>query len=322
MIRVLLCLVIFMLSKLKAQDALKEKAWKGDTTAIMQLVENYLIGLNNYPQNLDSAKTFLWLGVEKKHPDALYLAGVAYIRGTMYPQNLNKGIQFLEQSLQSGNAQAYVVLFELFANPDTSLFAVQTIKRDSSRALKYAHQAAQKQQSWAMYELGKAYYYGSGISKNDSLAVHWLDQAALRYHVKAQLLLGDWFFKGCTALGPDLLKSRYYYQLAEKNPYADIEDQTWGLVGVYNTYQIYKEFWNTASFIWYAFTFEDLRMPWDGNSQKFMLDREKYIREMEASQQKKIQEYQKKLKEREKYMQELLQEYGKKIRREISPVKD
>jgi hypothetical protein len=44
-----------------------------------------------------------------------------------------------------------------------------------------------------------------------------------------------------------------------------------------------------------------------------MLDREKYIRELEAAQKKKIHEYEKKLKEKEKIAKELM-EYAKQIR--------
>lgn len=300
---------------LYSQDILRERAWKGDTLSALQLCENYMLGLNGYPQNNDSAKIFLYLALEKKHPDAMYLAGVGYYRGFMFQKDVKKGLELLNQAADAGNLQALQVLFDIYANPDTSLFVDKKnfVKMDSALAVKYALRAAEKGQTWAMYELGYAYFQGSGTKKNDSLAIYWMDQAAQRMHSKAQLTLGDWFFKGVTQYGPDLLKSRHYYAMAEKNPYADIEDATWGLVGVHNTYQVFKEFYNFYAFVWYVFTLEDLRIPWDGNSQKFMLDREKYIREMEASQQKKIQEYEKKLKEKQKIEQELMN-YAKKLR--------
>lgn len=313
--KVFLLMCCLWFGKLFSQDLIKEKAWKGDTSAAMSLCENYLLGLNGYPENLDSAKTFLFLAVEKQHPDALYLAGVGYLRGLMFPKNVKKGIELLNQSAEKGNLQAYQVLFDLYANPDTSIFVEKKdfIPRDSSRAVQYALKAAHLGQSWAMYELGYAYFHGSGVKKNDSLAIYWMDKAAQKMLPKAQLALGDWYFKGVTRYGPDLLQARKYYSLAEKNPFADIEDATWGLVGVHNTYQVFKEFFNFYAFVWYVFTLEDLRIRWDGNSQKFMLDRERYIRELEALQKKKIQEYEKKLKEKEKIAQELM-DYARQIR--------
>ena len=302
-------------SFLYSQDVLKEKAWKGDTAAAMILCENYLLGINNYPENLDSARTFLFLAVEKKHPDALYLAGVGYYRGLIFSKDTKKGLKLLNESADKGNLQALQVLFDIYANPDTNIFLDKKdfIPRDSVKAIQYAKRAAELQQPWAMYELGYAYLQGKGIPKNDSLAVYWMDQAAQKMLPKAQLALGDWYFKGITQYGPDLLTARKYYSLAENNPFADIEDATWGLVGVYNTYQVFKEFFNFYAFVWYVFTLEDIRIPWDGNSQKFMLDREKYIRELEAAQKKKIHEYEKKLKEKEKIAKELM-EYAKQIR--------
>lgn len=297
------------------QDWLRESAWKGDTSAAMQLCENYMLGLNGYPENWDSAKVFLFLAVEKKHPDALYLAGVGYYRGLMFPRDTRKGLSLLNESAEKGNIQAYQVLFDIYANPDTSIFLEKKdfVVRDSSKAVQYAQKAANLGLSWAMYELGYAHFHGAGIKKDDSLAVYWMDQASQKMLPKAQLALGDWFFKGVTKYGPDLLKARQYYAMAENNPFADIEEATWGLVGVHNTYQVFREFFNFYAFVWYVFTLEDIRIPWDGNSQKFMLDRERYIRELEASQKKKIEEYEKKLKEKEKIAKELM-EYAKQIR--------
>ncbi len=302
-------------SGLWGQDLLKESAWKGDTIAAMALCENYLLGLNGYPENLDSAKIFLFLALEKQHSDALYLAGVAYYRGLMFSKDVNKGLKLLNDAADKGNIQALQVLFDIYANPDTSIFVDKKnfIPQDSSKAVQYAKRAALLGQSWAMYELGYAYFQGSGVPQNDSLAIYWMDQATQKMLPKAQLALGDWYFKGVTKYGPDLLLARKYYSQAENNPFADIEEATWGLVGVHNTYQVFREFFNFYAFVWYAFTLEDIRIPWDGNSQKFMLDRERYIRELEASQKKKIEEYEKKLKEKEKLAREL-QDYANQIR--------
>jgi hypothetical protein len=44
-----------------------------------------------------------------------------------------------------------------------------------------------------------------------------------------------------------------------------------------------------------------------------MLDRERYIRELEAAQKKKIEEYEKKLREKEKIAKELM-DYARQIR--------
>ncbi len=313
--KILLLFLWIFCGEVYGQDLLKERAWKGDTAAAMQLCENYMLGLNGYPENLDSSKIFLFLAAEKKHPDALYLAGVGYYRGLMFPKDIKKGLALLNESAEKGNLQAYQVLFDIYANPDTSIFLDKKdfVPRDSSKAVQYAQKAANLGLSWAMYELGYAYFQGSGIKKNDSLAIYWMDQAAQKMLAKAQLSLGDWFFKGITKYGPDLLKARQYYAMAENNPFADIEEATWGLVGVHNTYQVYKEFFNFYAFVWYVFTLEDIRIPWDGNSQKFMLNRERYIRELEAAQKKKIAEYEKKLKEKEKIAKELM-DYARQIR--------
>lgn len=283
-----------------AQDILREKANQGDVKAMMLLVEQYSMGLER-AKKPDSAKHYLSQAVQMKYPDALYLKGLAFLRGYQEVKDVPKGLAMLQEAAAKKHLLSLEVLYRLYAQKDSSFFLEkhEKIPMDLKKSFTYADQAANEGSIPAMVYLANAWHEGKGIEKNDSLAIFWLDKACQKQDAKAQILMGDWWFAGLTSYGPDARKSLLYYGMAENNLYAEIEESTWGLVGVYNVKQLGKEFFNMLMFGDWFISGETRFQKWDGNSQKFMLDREKYYKEMEAMQLKKIMEYEKRLREEE-----------------------
>ncbi|GAB3295128.1 hypothetical protein GCM10027348_16510 [Hymenobacter tenuis] len=62
------------------------------------------------------------------------------------------------------------------------------------QALPFLRQAAALGMPQAQYELGKAYHAGQGVTRNDTLAISWLEKAAQRQYVPAQRTLGGEFW--------------------------------------------------------------------------------------------------------------------------------
>lgn len=67
------------------------------------------------------------------------------------------------------------------------------VKKDDKEAVQWWRKAAEQGNSMAQYRLGEAYYNGSGIEKDDQETIKWWRMAAEQGHESARIFLEDKF---------------------------------------------------------------------------------------------------------------------------------
>ncbi len=228
-------------------DSLRFALRHKDGAAAVLWAEYYQFGKQGLVQNRDSALRYSQLAAAQGHAVGYYLYGAALVRAGDVRRDLKRGVQQLEQAAALNNLLALHLLTELYCDTVANEFvaASERLKPDLARALGYALRAA-RLGAWQGYlHAGRSYLYGKGTPKNDTLAYAYLDTAATRYNiVQAQLLLGDFFLFGSSTFGIDLIKAEHYYTLAASHKYAEIEDVTWGKVGLHNVRNMPRQAYN------------------------------------------------------------------------------
>ncbi len=181
----------FRLQRLPAGvlDSLRRAAAKEDTAAIMSLVEYYqLIELKP-----DSSRRYLEMGVKAGITEAVYLLGLAYLRGVEAPRRPQEARRLLEGAAAKGHILSMRVLWSELEVPDSvSPLRRQVWPPDAQRAFKYALEAAERSDKPSMMALGRYYAQGRGVMRSDSLAYRWLRRAAEGGYLPAAALLAEW----------------------------------------------------------------------------------------------------------------------------------
>ena len=181
----------FVLQKPSPQvvDSLRLRAMRGDTAAMMALVEYYQI----YELRPDSSRRYLELAVQKGMVEAAYLLGVAYLRGVEAPRRPQEARHLLEQAAEKGHILSMRVLWDELEPPDS----LSPLKRpvwpyDAKKAFYYAMKAAEMGDKVSMMAVGRYYGQGKGVARSDSLAYVWLRRSAEMGYRPAAALLAEW----------------------------------------------------------------------------------------------------------------------------------
>jgi TPR repeat protein len=170
-------------------DSLRRAAARGDTAALMAMVEYYQL----YELRPDSSRRYLELAVKAGVVEAAYLLGVAYLRGVEAPRRPQEARRLLEQAAEKGHILSLRVLWEELEPPDS----VNPLRRpvwpyDAKKAFAYAMKAAELGDPVSMGAVGRYFGQGKGVERNDSLAYVWLRRAAERGYWPAAALLAEW----------------------------------------------------------------------------------------------------------------------------------
>jgi len=170
-------------------DSLRRAAAKGDSAAILSLVEYYQL----YELRPDSSRRYLELGVKAGLLEAMHLLGVAYLRGVEAPRRPQEARRLLEEAAEKGYLLSLRVLWEELEPPDS----VNPLRRpvwpyDAQKAFLYAKRAADLGDPVSMAAVGRYYGQGKGVARNDSLAYLWLRRAAEKGYDLAAVLLSEW----------------------------------------------------------------------------------------------------------------------------------
>ncbi len=295
--------LIFSFNLIFAQDKLHDSANQGDTKAMLQIAENFELGINSYKINKDSTIFYWKKAASKGDPDAFYLLGVSYLRGFPLQKNIKEGLELLNKAADLNHILSLELLSEIYFSPDSSIFTQNSekIAKNYKKSFEYILKAAQFNNPKSMIKVSKYYSKGWGTNKSDSLAIIWMQKAADKYKVpEAQIQMGDWYFTGEVFNKPDFKKAYFYYKSAEFNKYSELEESIWGNIGQHDLVQAQLfEFDQHIYTLFPIFGF-DFSLRIDYNSVKFMVDKELYFKEMEESQLKKLKEAIEKEKERMK----------------------
>jgi len=167
----------------------------------------------------DSAKYYLEKAVESNHKKSLHVLGYEYLLGSKLQRDKKKGLSYLEKASELGETEAYLSLAEFYYYQNEPTQVKAFLEKGSSLGDKYA-----------MYQLHMLYYegyaFGQPQKKDESLinlqkGFDYLLRAAEMGSLNAQLALVYLYAKGKQGLlEADIKKSKYYFELAEKNPEA------------------------------------------------------------------------------------------------------
>lgn len=229
-------------------DSLRASALRGaDGVAALALAEAYRFGRLGLSVSADSERVWVARAARLGQPEARYLQGVALLRGQGVRRNLSAGLALLDSAARRGYLRATRLLVELYSDTTHRTFDAEARPAlDWRRAAHYALMGAERGDASLAYHLGWSHRYGRGVAENDSAAIAWLDTAARRGEVRAQLLLGDLYLQGTPRRLPQLERAAQFYQMAAKHPYAEIEFTTTGRVGLHHVEQLPRGAFNHA----------------------------------------------------------------------------
>lgn len=88
-----------------------------------------------------------------------------------------------------------------------------------TEAVSWYKKAAEQGQVDAQYCLGFCYFYGDGVTQDDSQAVYWYEKAAEQGHTDAQFELGEMYENG-DGVTQDDEQAVYWYKKAAEQGYA------------------------------------------------------------------------------------------------------
>lgn len=232
------CLLFLCSQSLNAQglDSLRKAVAKGSGDALFALSEAYRLGSYGLPANNDSSKYYVERAFEKEQKDALYLVGIAVLRGTEErPRDEMKGIEILLKAGEKDHRGALEAITKYYAD-STDLFKQKRMPVELEQKIAYIHarSAAKLGSAPACEILGNCYLKGLGTERNDTLAIVWMTTAALKGVATAQLTLANWYYYGKNpALKSDLAKALRYYQMLADNRFGDIDQRTEGRIGIF-----------------------------------------------------------------------------------------
>lgn len=244
----LLLLSVVNVFSLRAQNIsqLKKQAESGNDTARLKLAEIFALGLD-VPANQDSVVHYLRPLLKKEHPEACFLMGNSKLRGFGVSKNIPEGLKYLEIAAKHKSVQAVHVLMEVYSGRDASgpfTDPVLLAQKNNTSFFRIASMAPLLHEPVSAYNLGVCYLKGLGTTKNDSLALKWLEYAAGWEYCRAQLVLGDiWFFNSVNR-GYDLDKAYTWYSKANQNTKCSLEDKGNGLEGMIWVDRMFHMLWN------------------------------------------------------------------------------
>lgn len=233
--------LLFLFSAVYAQniEEIIQKADDGDAKYQLMLSEKYEFG-DGVKSSPDSA--FFWMNeaAKAKNPDALYLTGIAYLRGLNVKKNEFKALDFLNQAADMSNLMAINKLVEIYARKYDE-FDESKLPRNQKKAIQFAEKAAKIGDSHAALFYAQALMEGKYCKKNDSLAENWIKFAAdKKFDFNAQLLVGQWYLEKKLTCKNRLLVAKSYFEKVYKRKSIPIQVSSAALIGLTEVEEHYK----------------------------------------------------------------------------------
>lgn len=158
-------------------ETIKEYAESGNITAQTMLIM-YFLSEGDYPQ----AAIWATESSERRHStSAQFLMANIHFYGLGVTKDEAKAIKLFEKLAEQGNAQAQIIMGNLYAN-DTLVY------QDYNKSLEWYLKAAE-QSTYAQIVLGKTYWVDEFIAQDKIQAIQWFTKAAEAQDVEAQQIL-------------------------------------------------------------------------------------------------------------------------------------
>ncbi len=235
--------------------ALKEKAEKGDVTAMRDLGLFYRDdkGGNDWV----IAHTWFAKAAEKGDVTAQYETGRDFWNSGGIPRDDKKGLKWLEKSAKAGNADAKRMLGDIYLAGDKIREPVARVKPDEKRAVALLTEAAAQGNARAQFNLGRYYYrkggekypeafknyklaaeqghagaqqklgqlyaYGYGTPQDYTQSIAWYEKAAAQGDMEAEYALALAYLRGDEGVAKDGAKAASYFQKVDAHDW-DLDD--------------------------------------------------------------------------------------------------
>ena len=182
---------------------------------IVEQGDNYLSGLNGYPQNYNKAFILIKKAALQNYPFAQAYLGLMYYRGYGVKPDLSEAMNWLEKAAAQEEPYAFIGLGLIYLEGIS-------VGHDYAEAMKWFKLAAEKGDPYAYIFIGKMYRDGNGVEQDYTEALKWFKLAAEKKEPYAYVCIGEmyrdsnigdgdyteameWFKKGADQKHPDAL---------------------------------------------------------------------------------------------------------------------
>lgn len=163
-----------------------------------------------------------WLqkAARQRHVAALYQLGSRYLHGQGIEQNVEHGLQNLQQAAHYANADAQFELGCFFLQG--FIDGQHPHPKDHAQAFEYFMKAAQQDHLGALNRLVQMYYEGLGVAQDLGEAFYYAQKAALAGYPSAQFKLAHLYQAGLGVTQDEAEAFRWYKEAAQGG-YADAQ---------------------------------------------------------------------------------------------------
>ncbi|MDR2387453.1 MAG: sel1 repeat family protein, partial [Deltaproteobacteria bacterium] len=129
-------------------------------------------------KDLNEALSYSLLAANQGHDGArLFLAMLFLKADPVKADDFDKAVEYIELVADKGNATAQYILGQLHYDGHLGYKGL-SLKKDLVEAIKYFQLAAEQNHDQALLALGKAYFEGRGLKKDDLQAANYFRRSA------------------------------------------------------------------------------------------------------------------------------------------------
>ncbi len=161
---------------------LEKSAAQGYANALQELGQLYATG-THVPVNAAKAFEYFNQASSLGKDESTRQVGLAYINGDGVAKDIDKGMTYLKRAAAMNYGQAMLNLALLYEFPP------EGVQKDKAASLEWIKKAAALGQADAQYLLGEAYLQGTGVEKNESEGLRWIEASAKQEHFQAEQAL-------------------------------------------------------------------------------------------------------------------------------------
>lgn len=162
----------------KAEEYLRRSAGRGNKYAAYTLGKALSDG-DVLPQNIPEAVRYLKQAAENDFMPARYVLGKLYYKGEVVEQDLKEALRYLESAAGENPNAAYLA----------GKICLTEEEKNIEKALRYFHIAAAGGNDYAEYQLGRLYFFGKDVPRDEETGMAYLKVSAAHGNEYAEKLL-------------------------------------------------------------------------------------------------------------------------------------
>lgn len=164
----------------RAEELLRRASEQGNKYAQYALGKALLEG-DILPQNIPDSIKQLKKSADNGFTQAEYLIGKLLYRGEIVAQDIPKAIEYLERAAEKGNAYAAYLAGKIRLTEEAV--------KDIEKAIRNFEIAAKNGNDFAEFQLGRLFYFGKEIPKDEAKGMEWLKSSAEHGNKYAEQLI-------------------------------------------------------------------------------------------------------------------------------------